>query len=59
MLVRDKAKLARLRTAIRYLLERRELAAGNQTRLAAYYGVSRQRVHQLVVKQRQLLDLAS
>jgi hypothetical protein len=56
---RDREAMARLRLAIRYLLERREMRIGNQARLAAFYGVSRQRVHQIVVEERRLLDEAN
>ena len=52
-------QMARLRLAVRYLLERGQLENGSQTRLAAFYGVSRQRVHQIVVQERRVLDKAS
>ena len=48
-----------MRVAVRYLLERRQLSLGSQTQLAVYYGVSRQRVHQIVVEERRVLDKAS
>ena len=47
--------MARLRTAVRYLVERGEMEPGSQAKLAAYYGVSRQRVHQIVVEERRRL----
>ena len=56
---RNPEGMARLRIAVRYLLERGELSAGSQVRLAEYYGVSRQRVHQIVVEERGLLDKVS
>jgi hypothetical protein len=49
---------ARLRIAIRYLLERGQLNVGSQARLASYYGITRQRVHQIVVEERQALAKA-
>lgn len=56
MAKRNPQRMARLRRAIGYLLERNELNAGSQVRLAEYYGVSRQRVHQIVVQERQLRE---
>ena len=53
---RNPAATARLRAAVRYLLEHGQLQPGSQTKLAAYYGISRQRVHQIVVEERRLLD---
>lgn len=47
--------MARLRAAVRYLVVRGELQIGSQAKLAAYYGVSRQRVHQIVVEERRAL----
>lgn len=41
-----------MRVAIRYLLDRDCLAKGNQSLLARHFGVSRQRVHQIVVEER-------
>lgn len=43
----------RLRIAVRYLLERDCMQKGNQTRLAEHFKVSRQRVHQIVMEERQ------
>ena len=37
----------------RYLLERDSMVKGNQSRLAEHFKVSRQRVHQIVVEERQ------
>ena len=50
---RDPQRTQKLRIAVRYLLERECLAKGNQTRLAEHFKVSRQRVHQIVVEERQ------
>lgn len=53
MAKRDPQRTMKLRIAVRYLLERECLAKGNQTRLAEHFKVSRQRVHQIVVEERQ------
>jgi hypothetical protein len=53
MAKRDPERTQRLRIAVRYLLERDCLAKGNQSRLAEHFKVSRQRVHQIVVEERQ------
>mgnify|MGYP001560235944 CR=1 FL=1 len=53
MAKRDPERTHKLRIAVRYLLERDCLAKGNQTRLAEHFKVSRQRVHQIVVEERQ------
>jgi hypothetical protein len=53
MAKRDPERTQRLRTAVRYLLERGILAKGNQSELARHFHVSRQRVHQIVVEERQ------
>lgn len=53
MTKRDPERTQRLRIAVRYLLERDCLAKGNQSRLAEHFKVSRQRVHQIVVEERQ------
>jgi predicted XRE-type DNA-binding protein len=50
---RDPLRTQKLRIAVRYLLERECLAKGNQSRLAEHFKVSRQRVHQIVVEERQ------
>ena len=50
---RDPVRTQKLRIAVRYLLERESLAKGNQSRLAEHFKVSRQRVHQIVVEERQ------
>ena len=53
MAKRDRERTMKLRIAVRYLLDRECLAKGNQTRLAEHFKVSRQRVHQIVVEERQ------
>jgi len=53
MAKRDPERTMKLRIAVRYLLDRECLAKGNQTRLAEHFKVSRQRVHQIVVEERQ------
>jgi hypothetical protein len=53
MAKRDPQRTMKLRIAVRYLLDRECLAKGNQTRLAEHFKVSRQRVHQIVVEERQ------
>lgn len=53
MAKRDPQRTMKLRIAVRYLLDRECLAKGNQTRLAEHFRVSRQRVHQIVVEERQ------
>ena len=55
MAKRDPQRTERLRKAVRYLLERGELPAGSQSRLAEHFQVSRQRVHQIVVEERRHL----
>jgi hypothetical protein len=56
MAKRDPKRTDKLRTAIRYMLERGTLVSGSQTRLAEHFKVSRQRVHQLVVEERRLME---
>jgi phosphopantetheine adenylyltransferase len=51
MLRRDPERLERLRAAIRFLLSNGSLQHGHQVKLAQYYGVTRQRVNQIVVEQ--------
>lgn len=55
MTKRDPNRTQKLRVAVRYLLERGELVQGSQSRLAEHFQVSRQRVHQIVVEERQQL----
>ena len=56
MAKRDPQRTEKLRTAIRYMLEHGRLVAGSQTRLAEHFSVSRQRVHQIVVDERRLME---
>ena len=51
----SRKRAPRLRVAVRYLLERDELGMGSQSRLAEYFHVSRQFVHQIVVQERRNL----
>ncbi len=53
MAKRDPQRTLKLRIAVRYLLEHHSFEKGNQTRLAEHFHVSRQRVHQIVVEERQ------
>jgi predicted XRE-type DNA-binding protein len=53
MAKRDPERTQRLRNTIRYLLEKDGMAKGNQATLARHFHVSRQRVHQIVVEERQ------
>ena len=56
MAKRDPQRTEKLRTAIRYMLEHGTLVPGSQTRLAEHFSVSRQRVHQLVVDEKRLME---
>ncbi len=49
---RDPQRTAKLRVAIRYLLEHGGIRQGAQSRLGEHFRVSRQRVHQVVVEER-------
>lgn len=53
MAKRDPNRTMKLRIAVRYLLDRECMQKGNQSRLAEHFKVSRQRVHQIVVEERQ------
>jgi len=55
MAKRDPERTQRLRTTVRYLLEKGGLVKGNQATLARHFHVSRQRVHQIVVEEREKL----
>ncbi len=57
MAKRDPHRTEKLRIAVRYLLEHGELVPGSQSRLAEHFNVSRQRVHQIVVAERQQLAM--
>ena len=48
MAKRDPQRTEKLRIAVRYLLERDGLTQGSQSRLAEHFGVTRQRVSQIV-----------
>jgi hypothetical protein len=48
MIARPPDRLARLRIAVRYLVTRDQLARGHQSRLAEHFGITRQRVSQIV-----------
>lgn len=52
---RDPERTEKMRTAIRYLLERNKMAKGYQSRLAEHFRVSRQRVWQVVDEERKRL----
>ena len=47
---RQRAK--KLRYVVHVLVQRDQLARGHQSRLADHFGMSRQRVHQIVVEER-------
>jgi hypothetical protein len=51
----DPERLKRLRAAIRYLIENDMLERGMQARLAELYDVARQRIHQLVNQEREIV----
>jgi hypothetical protein len=59
MAKRDPERTRKIRIAVRYLMERDSLQKGNQSRLAEHFHVSRQRVHQIVVEERQRAVAAS
>jgi hypothetical protein len=50
---RDQERLRKLRVAVRYLLLKDALERGHQTRLAEHFDLTRQRVHQVVIEERQ------
>ena len=52
MAKRDPERTRKIRVAVRYLLDNNCLHKGNQTRIAEHFHVSRQRVHQIVVEER-------
>ena len=53
MAKRDPEKTRRLRTAVRYLVDKGHLVKGDQATLARHFHVSRQRVHQIVREERE------
>lgn len=52
MVKRDPQRLRRMRLVVRRLIESDSLEKGAQKRLADYFGVTRQRVHQVVNEER-------
>ncbi len=59
MAKRDPHRTERLRRAVSYMLEHGTLVQGSQSRLAEHFKVTRQRVHQIVVEERQRLTRTS
>lgn len=57
MAKRDSERTKRLRKAVSYMLEHGTLHKGSQIRLAEHFGVTRQRVHQIVQEQRLLREI--
>ncbi len=59
MVKANQEKIRKLRIAVRYLLEKGQIdpniggSRGAQVKLAEHFKVSRQRVHQIVVEERQ------
>ena len=53
---RDQKRLEKMRIAVRYLLENGRMATGSQARLSEHFGVTRQRIHQIVVEERRRLE---
>ncbi len=49
----DPEKTRRLRSAVRYLVDKGNLVKGDQATLARHFHVSRQRVNQIVAEERQ------
>ena len=56
---RDRERITKLRTIIRYMLERGTLAPGDQSRLAEHFSLTRQRVNQLVTEERKSIPPTS
>lgn len=52
-MTRDPDRAEKMRIAVRYLIEKGGMAKGNQSMLARHFKVSRQRVHQIVVEERE------
>lgn len=50
---RDPERTKKIRLAVRYLITNERLEQGTQSLLARHFQVSRQRVHQIVVEERQ------
>ena len=59
MAKRDPERTRKIRIAVRYLMDNNCLHKGNQTRIAEHFHVSRQRVHQIVVEERQRRERAA
>jgi hypothetical protein len=59
MAKRDPERTEKLRIAVRHLLEKQALEKGIQSTLARHFKVSRQRVHQIVVEERQRVQSAA
>lgn len=59
MAKRDPERTRKIRVAVRYLIENNCLHKGNQTRIAEHFHVSRQRVHQIVVEERNRRERAT
>ena len=59
MAKRDPERTEKLRIAVRHLLERQALEKGIQSTLARHFKVSRQRVHQIVVEERQRVQASA
>ena len=53
MAKRDPEKTRRMRSAVRYLVDKGNLVKGDQATLARHFHVSRQRVNQIVAEERQ------
>lgn len=51
-MLRDPARAEKLRIAVRYLLDQQRLRRGHQSRLAEHFGITRQRVNQIVDEER-------
>jgi hypothetical protein len=51
-MLRDKERAEKIRVAVRYLLDRNAMQRGHQARLARHFGISRQRVNQIVDEER-------
>ena len=56
---RDQERLRKLRVAVRYLLLKDALERGHQTRLAEHFDLTRQRVHQVVIEERERHNAAA
>ena len=59
MVKRNPERTEKLRIAVRHLLEKQALEKGIQSTLARHFHVSRQRVHQIVVEERQRVQTAA